>query len=168
MHEDSSAPLDGEEIRRKYGAPFTVTKSNQILINQQYFVARFAAEHLVLHEAKEREFYLYESKSGLWVKRSIDAVKTMFADDFKRFIDKCGSSGIAYKSTNGLLESFASLLRGRVEKINVFKRNGRVIHLPNGMLHLGEKLELKPFSPEYYSRNACPIEWNPNSGHSLS
>ena len=63
-----------------------------------------------------------------------------------------------------LLDSFTAPLRGHVERPEAFARNGRIIHLKNGMLHLDhDGAELHEFSPDYYSRNVCPFSWEPTA-----
>ena len=59
--------------------------------------------------------------------------------------------------------SFFPAFEAATEKRDAFPRLERVIHLANGMLHLDDGPELRPFSPDYYSRNACPIPWDPEA-----
>lgn len=47
-----------DTLVQRYGLPYIITDKGAIQINQMFFVARFALEHLVLHEPNEREFYL--------------------------------------------------------------------------------------------------------------
>jgi putative DNA primase/helicase len=156
--------FDDTEIIEKFGEPYTVTPKGFIEINQKYFVARFATEHLVLHESKEREFYIHDYTSGAWVMQTPDAVKEMFSNDWQNIAGEYHEPGLLPKRTNGLLESLSSQLRGHVEKNDMFKPNGRVIHFLNGMLHISANCaKLMRFSPDYYSRNVCPFDWNPNA-----
>jgi hypothetical protein len=100
-------------------------------------VSKFAEEHLLLFEPQENQFYAYDQDTGLWVKRTVQ-----------------GISDIERKRTKSLLDGLMDQLRGRVEKSDAFKREGKVIHLRNGMLHLDvSPPELRSFSPHYYSRN---------------
>ena len=131
-----------------------------IKINQMFFVARFAEEHLVIHEPGEHEFYVYDPECGIWTRSTSDSIKATFSEDWQRYADEIGKPVLIPLRTNGLLESLTSLLRGHVEKGDAFPRLERVIHLANGMLHLDDGPELHPFSPDYYSRNACPIPWD--------
>lgn len=160
----ATGDFDEREIIAHCGPPYIKTTKGIILVNQKYFVARFAAEHLILHEPKEREFYLYDSPAGAWVMQTPEAIKEMFSNDWQNIAAEYDELGLLPKRTNGLLESLSSQLRGHVEKPDVFKPNGRVIHFQNGMLHINaNSAELMPFSPDYYSRNVCPFEWNPSA-----
>ena len=149
----------------QHGPSYYTNDKGGIRINQIFFVARFAAEHLILHEPNERDFYMYEPpKCGVWVPRTADAIKTIFADDWYRYANEVGMPALIPLRTNSFLQSLVSLLRGHVEKPEAFTRTGRVIHLANGMLELDhEGAHLRKFSPDYYSRNACPISWNPTA-----
>jgi P4 family phage/plasmid primase-like protien len=143
------------------GQPFSYTKGGQAQTNQMFFVKRFALEHQVLHEPDERDFYSYEADSGAWVRQTPDAIKSMFADDWQRFSKEINKPAVLSLRTNGLLDGLTALLRGEVEKREAFASARRVIHLANGMLHLNNGgAELRPFSPDYFSRNPCPFSWN--------
>jgi hypothetical protein len=112
-----------------------------------FFVARFAVDHLVIHEPNEREFYAYDPHTGAWTPRTADAIKAMFSEDWQRYANEVGEPALVPLRTNGLLDSLTSLLRGHVEKPDAFAKTGRVIHLANGMLHLdNDGAELREFS----------------------
>jgi phage/plasmid-associated DNA primase len=146
-----------------HGAPFEIGERGGISINEWYFVARFAYEHLFLYELKEDRFYLYNSKNGAWEMRKFAEVVQMLSKDWQEIASEFGEPRLLTKRTPHLMSNLANALRGFVGKKDVFKRNGRVIHLINGMLHLDGNLRLEPFAPDYYSRNVCPIEWNPKA-----
>jgi uncharacterized protein DUF5906/D5-like protein len=152
------------DLAKKYGIPYLPNGKGGFQVNQMFFVARFATEHIVLHEPNERDFYTYDPETGAWVPSTSDAIKVKFSEDWGRYSDEIDEPGLLLLRTNGLLDSFTSLLRGHVEKPEAFTRNGRVIHLKNGMLHLlPDGAQLMQFSPDYYSRNVCPYEWDPKA-----
>jgi P4 family phage/plasmid primase-like protien len=152
------------QLAKKYGIPYLPNGKGGYQLNQMYFVARFAAEHTVLHEPNERDFYFYDPTTGAWVPSTADAIKARFSDDWGRYASDVGEDGLLLLRTNGLLDSLTSLLRGHVEKPEAFARSGRVIHLRNGMLHLVHNgAELHAFHPDYFSRNVCPYEWDPKA-----
>ncbi len=156
--------FDDSEIRRNHGAPYEVGIRGGIFINERYFVARFAAEHMVLHELKENEFYFYNSANGAWEHRTPAEVREMFARDWQRIASDYAEKRLLSRRNNRLLESLVSQLRGLAGKRDVFNPGGRVIHFANGMLHIEPSgAKLLPFSPNYYSRNVCPFAWDPNT-----
>lgn len=147
-----------DELVQKQGEPFGWKQRVGIVLNQPFFVVKFNEEHVVLHEPDERTFYVYDEPGGLWRKKTPDLVKLQFAEDLKRYADSQGLSDIERMRTNGLLSGLTDMLRGVTQRREAFGREGKVIHLANGMLHLDTSPpELREFSPSYYSRNQCPI-----------
>ena len=145
----------------RYGEPLWKDERGGVALNQCYFAGRFAAEHVVLHEPAERQFYEYENSTGLWTLKTVDAIKKAFSDDFHRLTVQWQKPAIIRHRTNGLLTGLADLLRGEVERPGVFDERQRVIHVANGMLHLDcDPPELRGFSRHYYSRNQCPIRFD--------
>jgi P4 family phage/plasmid primase-like protien len=59
------------------------------------------------------------------------------------------------------LNDIITQLRGIVEKRGVFSQRRKVIHLANGVIVFnGAKPSLRPFSPEFYSRNRSPVAFD--------
>jgi P4 family phage/plasmid primase-like protien len=146
-----------EDLVKTHGQPFFIDRS--IILNQPFFVGKFAEEHLVLHEPAEKGFYEYNESRGLWQPATFELVKKQFSEDLKTYADSQGESSIERKRTNSLLVGLADQLRGQVEKLEPFGAKKQAIHLKNGMLHLDvTPPELREFSPAYYSRNQSPIE----------
>jgi P4 family phage/plasmid primase-like protien len=151
--------LDSDLVQR-YGEPYDVTKNGRVILNQAYFVGRFASEHLVIYEPDERQFYSYDGTSGLWQRQTGDAIKNQFSIDFGRHAKDFKEPQLISLRTNALLTALVELLRGEVERRGVFDTSRHVIHLANGMLHLDcEPPELRGFKPDYYSRNQCPVAY---------
>ena len=59
-----------DRLVRESGPPVLIGARGRIQINQNYFVARFCLEHLVLFEQDEGRFYLYSETDGAWHKVS--------------------------------------------------------------------------------------------------
>jgi P4 family phage/plasmid primase-like protien len=145
------------ELVKRHGQPFVRTKKS-VRLNQFWFVAKFAVEHVVLYEPDERQFYLYDEAHGLWRPATDDSIKEQFALDLKSYADSQHEPQIELLRTNSLLSGLTEMLKGHVERREAFKHKRGVIHLKNGMLHLDvQPPELREFSPNYYSRNQCPI-----------
>ena len=152
------------QLVAEWGEPYSVSERGNISLNQMFFAARFALEHLVLHEPDERRFYSYDSSTGAWVLITTDAIKITLAEDWQRFVHENEETRLIPKRTNSLLESLIALLRGYAEKRDAFKSSGPVIHCANGMLELSpDRATLCEFSPLYYSRNPSPLSWDPSA-----
>lgn len=163
--EDLVLPWSDKALVEKYGEPLWKDSRGNESLNQCYFAGRFAAEHIVLHEPAERQFYEYENDTGLWTLRTVDAVKKALGDDFHRLTVEWKKPAIIRHRTNSMLGALADLLRGEVEKRGAFEERRRVIHVANGMLHLDcDPPELRGFSRSYYSRNQCPIHFDERAG----
>ncbi|MGC9451675.1 MAG: phage/plasmid primase, P4 family [Oceanipulchritudo sp.] len=153
-----------KDLVRLHGDPVAYSPNGSVRLNQYFFVGRYSLEHKILHEPAEKQFYEYDESRGLWRRQTIFLVKDQFALDLKAFADLQGLSTIDFMRNNNLLTSLAELLRGRVEKREIFQMRRTYIHLGNGMLHLtGDNPGLHPFSPDYYSRNQCPLDLVPGA-----
>ena len=149
-------------LAEEHGPAFMLGESGALSINDYYFVVRYQREHLVLWEPLEEEFYDYKPITGLWEVTSEDAVKWQFGIDLKRAADEACCDKFLFKRKNGLLAAFVTTLRGLIERRDAFKKTEPVIHLANGMLDLrSETPKLLSFHPDHYSRNVCPIAFDP-------
>ncbi|MHC1765240.1 MAG: phage/plasmid primase, P4 family [Verrucomicrobiia bacterium] len=146
-----------EEIVGTYGPPYVVGKKGGIRVNEPFFAAKFSAEHLVLFEPGENRLYAYEPARGLWIPQTEERTKDILARDMKTYADTQDNESFVLLG-NGKLSNIVDLVKGQVERRNAFKEK-RAIHVANGMLHLDRNpIELRDFSPKYYSRNQCPVQ----------
>jgi P4 family phage/plasmid primase-like protien len=146
-----------DDLVQQHGPPYRWSKG-EIKLNELFFVAKFAEEHVLVHEPNERQFYSYQEERGLWLPETFDVLKHRVANDLKGYANSQQAPQIEILRTNSRLSSLSDLLRGKTEKQNVFGTKQPVIHVKNGMLHLDTTIpELREFSPSYYSRNQCPI-----------
>jgi P4 family phage/plasmid primase-like protien len=135
-----------------------IVKKGGIRLNQGFFAAKFATEHLLLYEPTEGRFYGYDHQRGIWLPFSEHRIKAMLADDMKVYSDSQNNESIVFASNNSFLSHVIAFLKGQTERHDAFERTGLVIHVGNGMLHIDtDPPELREFSPSYYSRNQSPI-----------
>jgi P4 family phage/plasmid primase-like protien len=147
------------QLVAEQGKPYGLSRKGAISLNDNFFTAKFAVEHPIVHEPAERQFYRYDDMRGLWVQQTVDTMKLRIAEDLKSYANSQHQSQIERKRTNPYLNNLADLIRAYTQKLDIFQRNKNVIHVRNGMLHLETNPpELREFSPNYYSRNQCPIE----------
>jgi hypothetical protein len=106
--------FDDIDLRRKHGNPYTEGTRGGLSINERYFVARFAKEHMVIFDLIEREFYFYNPDNGAWHHRTPEEVREMFSQDWQNFVYWSGKDQLLAKRTSRLLESLTSQLRGFV------------------------------------------------------
>lgn len=133
-------------------------------INQLFFANKYAKETHILYEPTEKSFYEYRSDTGLWTLKSDDTVKVDLGHFFLRFIDLLGYKELLASRTENLLRQLLNLLKGSIEKVDIFQTKRGVVHAGNGILHLKEDPDhLRLFSPDYYSRNRSEILIEPTA-----
>lgn len=153
-----------EELVTKFGQPYAKSSRGTLKLNQQWLAGKFADEHELLYEAKEREFYEYNETNGLWEQRTVNSMKNALARDLKAAADAFREPGLALEITDNLTTALVNVLKGQVEQTEVFGKLARVLHLKNGMLDLKENPpRLLPFSPSYHSRNQIPLAYEPEA-----
>jgi len=121
------------------------------------------AENTLLYEPDEKIFYAYHADTGLYEVESVDVIRTKISTGcWKRHGSRMCST--PEKRTANTLNNVISHLRGIVERRGAFTQRQRVIHLANGMIVFnGGEAELRPFSPEFRSRNRSPIAFDENA-----
>jgi hypothetical protein len=146
---------------KKFGPPFTPTKGDRVTVNEPWFVGKFAAEHLILHDPG-LGFFEYDAPSGLWRPRTEAAIGEQFSRDIKDAADQFGEASILNSRNARFFNSLVSQLRGHVEKIDAFASSQRyVVHTIDGMLDLGgESPTLLPFDPSYHSLHQFPWHYD--------
>ena len=150
-----------DELVSEFGQPFAKSDKGRIMLNQRFFVGRFAREHLVLFEAEEAMFYCYDPENGLWAPQSQPSIREMFARDLKAAADLFGEPKITMLITRSLVSDLTEMLKGHIEKKDVFKHRKRLIHTKNCMINLdAEPPEILAFNPDYFSRNQLPIRFD--------
>lgn len=163
--EDWSLPwvkTDYDKLVEEHMEPYFIGSAGALTFNEFFFIGRFLLEHPVIWEPKEEEFYQYHVGNGLWLPVSSEVLVKDFGYDLKRAGDDVGNKRFALKRTGILLNSWVKTMKGMVEKADVFKVGNRVIHLGNGMLDLRHMPpKLMTFHPDYFSRNICPIAFDP-------
>ena len=153
-----------DDLADSAGPPFEVSENGAIKLNHMFWVRRYMAEHTVVFDSAIGEFFEYSAANGAWSKQTEDSIKRCFMDDLEQTARASDLRGLHFKLSEGLAVSLMGLLRTMSEKYDVFPERPQAIHVKNGMLCFeGDDLVLKTFSPEYYSRNVCPFEYDENA-----
>ena len=162
-----------QDLVEQFGQPYAKNSRGTLKLNQQWFAGKFAAEHELLYEAQEREFYEYNEANGMWEMKTVNSLKNELARDMKAAADAFREPGLALEITDSLTTALVSVLKGQVEQTEVFEKLPRVLHLKNGMLDLKQNPPaLLPFAASYHSRNQIPYAYEPQAtcprfGHDL-
>jgi phage/plasmid-associated DNA primase len=142
-----------------YGEPFYRNDEGTITnINEPYWAGLHAQENVLLFEKDEKAFYGYAEDTGLYVVESEDSIRTIISNRMLEASRQANAFDLQKKRTARTVNSVIAHLRGIVEKDKPFAESRQVIHLANGVLVFNDgEAELRPFSPEFRSRNRSPI-----------
>lgn len=149
-----------DDLAALAGAPYVVGDNGSIQLNHMFWVRRYMAEHTIVFDSSLGDFYEYDGTTGLWRKLTQETIKRRFMNDLEATARAAQLEGLHRKLTEGLGVSLVGLLRTMTERADVFANRPAAIHVRNGMLcREGDELVLREFSPDFYSRNACPFEY---------
>jgi phage/plasmid-associated DNA primase len=154
-----------EKLREQYGEPFYINDKGALTgINEAYWAGLHAAENEILFEPDEKAFYLYGPGTGLYEVESADVIRAKISGRMLEVSRQANVFDLQKRRTTTTLNSVASHLRGIAERRGVFAEKRRFIHLANGvMVFNGSDADLRPFSPDYRSRNRSPITFDENA-----
>lgn len=146
------------------GEPFTVSEKGGVVLNQMFFVRKYALENRVLFDSGLGEFFQYDPTDGLWKKQSVETIKRGFLAALTAAARETKLASLFLKRTDGCVAGLVALLRATVETKDAFSKRPSAIHVANGMICFdGDEVTLKTFHPDYLSRNQCPFEFDPNA-----
>jgi hypothetical protein len=153
-------------LHKKCGAGlYTVSTRGRITLNQNYIVQYFCCRIDIIFEQHERQFYVYNKNTGAWHITQRGTVKETVRRFWEGVIVEFKCPEFAMMATDHFLNAIVSGIESHAGRTGVFKRPLGIIHCKNAMLHLtaSGEVTLKPFSPDYYSRNPIGINFNPEA-----
>jgi P4 family phage/plasmid primase-like protien len=169
-HHDEHRPtvLDvagDDDLIAQYGPPVTVDEKGQpTAINQMFVAGKYARDNLILHEPTLNQFYVYHPDTGLWQPKTEARLLVELGAALRDMLNECGAGILLNKRTENLLAQVVRLLKGMIERLDVFRRTRPIIHVGNGVLHLDDQpWTLHEFKPKYYSRNRSEIGFDENA-----
>ncbi len=150
------------KLVQRRGEPFILkeTRDGQKMtgLNAQYWMARFAAETLILFEPHARQFFTYEQGTGVWIWSTDEVVQSRVAEYLLGYSRRLKVPLLETARTAKVLSPMVDALRATAERREPFQKGEAVIHLANGMLDLGVAPPvLRRFSPRYFSLCASPV-----------
>ena len=153
------------KLREQFGEPFYTNEKGALTgINEAYWAGLHAAENEILFEPDEKAFYLYNPVTGLYEIESADAIRAKISGRMLEVSRQANVFDLQKRRTATTLHNVISHLRGMVERRGAFAERRQFIHLANGvMVFTGSDVELRPFSPEFRSRNRSPIAFDENA-----
>ena len=158
-----SIPQELQDLINQYGEPYYLSKDGGVTaINQSFWASLHQTEHIQLFEPDERAFYRYNPETGLYSIVSEDVIKQEIASRILEVSRRQGLPTLERKRTNSNLNHIVAQLKGISEKKNAFRRGNKFVHLANGVIVFKDngKADFCEFSPDFYSRNQCPVPFN--------
>ena len=154
-----------EKLREQYGEPFYTNDKGALTgINEAYWAGLHAAENEILFEPDEKAFYLYGPGTGLYELESADVIRAKISGRMLEVSRQANVFDLQKRRTATTLHNVTSHLRGMTERRGAFAERHQFIHLANGvMVFNGSDADLRPFSPDYRSRNRSPIAFDENA-----
>lgn len=146
-----------------YGKPYYLSIYGDVTgINQGFWAGLHQTEHIQLYEPDERAFYRYNPENGLYTVVSEDIVKQEISCRILEVSRLMELPSLERKRTNSTLNHIVAQLKGVSERKNAFRRGNKFVHLANGVVVFREngEADLCSFSPDFYSRNHCPIPFD--------
>ena len=155
--------LETQKLVEQFGEPYYLNKDGIVTtINESFWASLHQNEHIQLYEPDERTFYRYNQQNGLYSIISEDVIKQEIAARLLDVSRQQELPSLERKRTNSNLNNIVAHLKGISEKKNAFKRDNTIVHLANGIIVFKDNGEADfcSFSPNYCSRNQCPIPFN--------
>jgi phage/plasmid-associated DNA primase len=155
-------------VQGRFGAPGFSNKSGKLSrLNEAFWAGLCAVETVTIYEPNERQFYRYNSKNGLYEPITEDKLHAEFE---RRIYEASISWGPAWFPlrlfrTRTNLKAIIGHLKGQVERRDVFHCRPRIVHCKNCVLRFDSAgaFNTEPFSPEHFSRNASPYDYDPGA-----
>jgi putative DNA primase/helicase len=150
------------KLKQLYGEPFYTNEKGVLTgINEAYWAGMHALENEVLYEPDEKTFYAYSGESGLYEVESQDVIRHKISGRMLEASRQANVFDLQKRRTATTLTNVVTHLRGIAEKRGAFTGAKKVIHLANGVIVFnGCDAELRPFAPEFRSRNRSPIAFD--------
>ena len=160
---------DPDSLDAQFGPPYFMRKTEKgkfayAGLNEGHLAGLHASRNVELWEPNEKAFFRYCAETGLFAEVTADLLK----QEVSKLILDMGNAkrvkGLVMDRNAPRLTAIVQQLKGIVEQRDAFKKNGRFLHLANGVLDLsGDAPVLLPFSPDFRSRNASPIAYDPSA-----
>lgn len=153
-------------IEDKQGPPmFLDCKGKPSRINEQFWAAALLSRERIVFATDEQRFYRYEATTGVWELLPEPVLRRMVADALMEWSRKNGEGLLVAARQPARVTGVVDCVRDQAAKGDCFAERPEAVHLTNGMLlWRGDKFVLEPFSPDFWSRNRCPVAFVEGAG----
>ena len=160
LNKNTLVQAEQDPLQEQYGEPLSYTKNGDVSeLNQNYFAAYTMTTKKLVYS--DGFYWQYDPKTGIWNQVQENQMNNLIGDSIREYGKKCGLN-LARKVTAAVCRSIRAFMAP--ERNDPFKsKSTRYIHVGNGILVLSNDgtFTLQPFSPDFYSRNQCKINYDP-------
>ena len=149
-----------DALTAKYGPAVEFTQSGKPRkLNQCYFAAYVMQSYKLQYS--QGYLWEYDEKKGLWQKMSDARFRSKTAEAIRNY-GKQNNMDLSMLCDAKTCDHVKAFIHSSNATDPFSHRGKKFIHVANGVLEIGDNGEvvLKPFSPDYYSRNRCEIAYD--------
>lgn len=152
---------ESDPLVEQYGNPLTLGKNRHVQgLNQPFFAKYVKREQNLIYSGGYH--WQYSEASGLWRKVTESQLNNLIAASIRNYGKQCNAD-LTQITTASICHAIQSFIEPESE--DPFNNQRQYIHVANGMLVFAEDgtVELQGFSPDFYSRNCCPVNYDPQA-----
>ncbi len=150
-----------DELEKEFGEPLTLSSKGTVTMLNESFWAAFVLRKRGLSKVFGIT-WKYVPANGLWKTVSDEEMNNMIIKTAHEYGSSRGLSDLVMKFNEPTCNHVRKFMKSA--ETDPFKdRPHNLIHVGNGMLEINDDgtCVLKPFSPDYYSRNQTSIAYDP-------
>jgi phage/plasmid-associated DNA primase len=153
------------EIEKRFGPPGWLDKKGSCTrLNERFWAELYRGEHEIVHDLDEERFYEYDPQTGLWQKRTANAIKAAISDRVRTLSIEEKLPTLVAQDTEHQRRDIASLLKGVAEEHEFFVERPLAIHARNCMIVVGAgQIKTERFHPRFRSRNQLTVSYDPKA-----
>ena len=156
---------DDDPLAKIHGPAIVRTSGERGVPNQEFIAAYYLRKTRAAYDEASGKFHAYEPGSGLWKPVSNAAHMAALSRTYREVLTGKGGEYLLAGRTDRVLRQISRMAANLSSRDGAFGQRADRIHVANGMLRIGEDgtVELLPFSPDFRSRNQCPVPWRPKA-----
>ena len=158
-----------KEIEDKYGEMYRANRDNGTVrdFNTQTAAYCYALENNIIYEHIDKVFYCYKNDTGIWS----ELLQDELIDNISLYIHEIAVDeelpALDQYRKNSVFKEMITYLKTACRQDEFFATQNRIfIHCRNTMLvwnSENKQWDTVDFAPEFYSRHALPIDYNPQA-----
>ncbi len=156
------------DLEARYGPPYWVNdKGAPIQLNEGYWAGLYLAEQLTIWCPEEGQFYRYDGSTGVWRVDDPPVMKRRLREMLLAQSRAMNLPWLARQTSSRTLGALLTQVQNESSRPGVFgpeAKRDTFVHAANCMLcWRADGWVAEPFAPDFYSRNASPMRWDPEA-----